>query len=572
VSEEHANSSPSGRLKVFVSYARADLDFVDQLVLALEDKGFEALIDRHNIDAAENWQDRLSALIAMSDTVVFVLSPKLATSTICQWEVTEAAKQSKRLIPIVATALKNTDAPPELSALNYIHFYKDETVPGSGFYDGVRKLERALKVDLGWLRLQTRLAEDTGEWQQSKSDDKLLRGASLDEALQWLQRTPPGQTVTQSVRSFLRESEKAEALRKSEAASRIAEREETLRKLSRRTTVGLVGASGLTLLSGGLAWWGLDAESRFQAERERVAKAEAEALKKRIEAEAARTDIEGQITVYAAAPGELAQDGESGGNSPFTTAAMLALNDENIAIQQALVSASLSVSRKTNGLQRPFIATNINGDIYLLKRRMGQTRRALCISVAKFTGTDTVLANVERDAGAWRAFFVKAGFEVRELKDPKLSDVLSAVEWLWSSSGQKHGYRRTKNPYYWPAKIQVVPRVGGSSPETLEGSPGLELPPAADEQPESVPRTPAPIIVRNPDLMVCIFFAGIGIASGGKEYLALFDSEIASDGKLIENVLDVAAVKNELRLRAGLSAMLLDTNFNPVETAVGVKP
>jgi len=40
------------------------LAFADQLVLALEDKGFDALLDRHDIDAAEKWKDRLGALLS----------------------------------------------------------------------------------------------------------------------------------------------------------------------------------------------------------------------------------------------------------------------------------------------------------------------------------------------------------------------------------------------------------------------------------------------------------------------------------------------------------------------------
>jgi hypothetical protein len=36
-------------LKVFVSYSRADEGFADHLVLALEDKGFDRILDRHDI-------------------------------------------------------------------------------------------------------------------------------------------------------------------------------------------------------------------------------------------------------------------------------------------------------------------------------------------------------------------------------------------------------------------------------------------------------------------------------------------------------------------------------------------
>src|SRR5689334_3002952 len=63
----------AGRMKVFVSYSRDDVAFADQLSVALEDRGFEPILDRHNIDAAENWRERLGALILSCDAVAFVL-------------------------------------------------------------------------------------------------------------------------------------------------------------------------------------------------------------------------------------------------------------------------------------------------------------------------------------------------------------------------------------------------------------------------------------------------------------------------------------------------------------------
>lgn len=89
-------SDTAGRLKVFVSYSRSDLDFADQLVLALEDKGFVALLDRHDIDVAEKWKERLGALIFSSDTVAFVLTDTSASSPICRWEVEEAARLHRK--------------------------------------------------------------------------------------------------------------------------------------------------------------------------------------------------------------------------------------------------------------------------------------------------------------------------------------------------------------------------------------------------------------------------------------------------------------------------------------------
>ncbi len=45
-------------LKVFASYSRTDVDFADQLVLALDDKGFATILDRHDMSGGENWRER----------------------------------------------------------------------------------------------------------------------------------------------------------------------------------------------------------------------------------------------------------------------------------------------------------------------------------------------------------------------------------------------------------------------------------------------------------------------------------------------------------------------------------
>ena len=63
----------AGKLKVFVSYSRKDVQFADQLVQLLEDRGYAVMIDRHDIDAADKWKSRLGNLIFSCDKVVFIL-------------------------------------------------------------------------------------------------------------------------------------------------------------------------------------------------------------------------------------------------------------------------------------------------------------------------------------------------------------------------------------------------------------------------------------------------------------------------------------------------------------------
>src|SRR5215510_7321952 len=114
-----------GKLRVFISYSRDDLKFADQLDAALNACGFECVIDRHGISGGEDWKRRLGNLISEADTVVFVLSPTSARSEICAWEVEEAARLGKRILPVICRSLEGASSPSRLRERNYIFFYDD---------------------------------------------------------------------------------------------------------------------------------------------------------------------------------------------------------------------------------------------------------------------------------------------------------------------------------------------------------------------------------------------------------------------------------------------------------------
>ena len=107
----------SDRLRVFISYSRDDLRFADQLNASLDACGFECFID-HGIAGGEEWKRRLSNLISEADTVVFVLSPTSARSKTCAWEVEEAARLGKRILPVNCRPLEGTSPPSRLQDLN----------------------------------------------------------------------------------------------------------------------------------------------------------------------------------------------------------------------------------------------------------------------------------------------------------------------------------------------------------------------------------------------------------------------------------------------------------------------
>jgi hypothetical protein len=151
------DSPDRGKLRVFISYSRDDLEFADQLTAALDTCGFECFIDRHGISGGEDWKRRLGNLIREADTVVFVQSPTSARSEICAWEVEEATRLGKRILPVNCRPLEGATPPPRLRDLNYIFFHADsKNAPGSGFGTGLAKLVAALNTDFDWLREHTR--------------------------------------------------------------------------------------------------------------------------------------------------------------------------------------------------------------------------------------------------------------------------------------------------------------------------------------------------------------------------------------------------------------------------------
>lgn len=166
------------RSKIFISYSRADAVFVDDLAAGLEaDDAFEVLIDRHGIGHGEDWRARLGGLILECDSMVFVMSPDSLSSEICAWEVAEALRLGRRIIPALWRDVDFAAAPKELSALNAVPFTEGQVIRG------LAKLTAALKTDLGWLRALTTLSERAEEWaRRGRPEELLLRGAPLAEA------------------------------------------------------------------------------------------------------------------------------------------------------------------------------------------------------------------------------------------------------------------------------------------------------------------------------------------------------------------------------------------------------
>ncbi len=203
------------KARIFISYSRKDMAFADRLEAALKARGFEALIDRTEIYAFEDWWKRIEALIGRADTIVFVLSPDAVSSDICKKEVSFAASLNKRFAPIVFRPVDEKTVPQELARLNFI-FFDDEAL----FDASLERLADALQTDIEWIRKHTEFGEAARRWDAAGRPGPgglMLRPPILDEAEGWLAWPPRGAPEpAEATTTFIKVSR--EAYKQEEAA------------------------------------------------------------------------------------------------------------------------------------------------------------------------------------------------------------------------------------------------------------------------------------------------------------------------------------------------------------------
>jgi len=289
-----AESLDRGKLRVFISYSRDDLHFADQLDAALNAYSFECIIDRHGISGGEDWKRRLGNLIREADTVVFVLSPTSARSEICEWEVDEATRLGKRILPIIQRPLEGASPPPRLRERNYIFFHADpKAAPGAGFGTGLASLIAALNTDFDWLREHTRYLQRATEWDRGgRPANRLLSGDDIAEAKARAARRPKGAPEPTALHlDFIRASEEEAEARSSAQRKQLeamaaaqAEREKALReaeealkqaadaqrKRARIRNIAFVVVSIFAVLAA-LLGWGADQLRKAEKEQRELA-------------------------------------------------------------------------------------------------------------------------------------------------------------------------------------------------------------------------------------------------------------------------------------------------------------
>ncbi len=183
-----------------------------------------------------------------------MLSPdSVDPKSVCDWELNEAERLSKRIIPVVCRTVPDTDVPGRLRRLNYVFMTPERTHATE-----LAKLIDGLKVDIRWIRQHTDIGEAAERWSDAAKggDHDLLRGKALDAAELWISSRPtdaPEPTETQ--RAFIKASREAEIARADK------ERRQIKRTRWFQRAVGILLLIGL----GGVIWQDIETTKREQA-------------------------------------------------------------------------------------------------------------------------------------------------------------------------------------------------------------------------------------------------------------------------------------------------------------------
>jgi hypothetical protein len=391
----------------------------------------------------------------------------------------------------------------------------------------------ALRADLDWIREHTRLAEAARRWhERGQLEALLLRDDELTAAQAWkARRRSDAPEFTDGQLALIAASQDAAAARQelerqqrdefaraqTARAEALADRERAVATLQRRTILAGIGAGIFSCGIGGLGYWTWLTQGRLRDERVRADRAQAASLDAAVAREAGRTDLAGQISAFAASPGQLASDGVAGEEtSPYTKRLLDKLAKADMSLQQALAAASREVLLLTKSAQRPYLATDLNGDLYLQKKPASRHCKAIVAAVDQ-TGT-TRFANVLRDGTAWAAFLQKCGFEVIHLANPTYQQVISTIDQL---------------------------RFEGASERLAFGTR-----PKFGTAPDPPPNT-----------CLLFFFSGGGIRDGNALYLLASDSMNAKDFIVPQRAIDVGRLSTVMREAAAASVLVLDTAF-----------
>ena len=200
------------RRDLFISYSRANLEFVRRLHVRLVESGKKVYVDFRDIPTwSDDWQTELFGEIEAADTFVLVLSTDSLASEHVNVEVDHAVEQGKRLKPLQLEDVDDERVPAALRKPQWVDFRDSER-----FEENFARFLEVLNTDVDWVQRHTRVLLDANDWRARGHDKSLLMGRSdLRDAEEWFARQagkdPP---ATDLQVEFILASRKAAAKRR----------------------------------------------------------------------------------------------------------------------------------------------------------------------------------------------------------------------------------------------------------------------------------------------------------------------------------------------------------------------
>ena len=159
---------------LFISYSRKDIVAARKLTEAFKNLGLDFWIDWEGIPPTVDWWREIEKGIEEADMFLFLLSPDSVKSAVCKREIEHAARNGKRLIPIVVRDSKAAESPPELQPLNWIFFRSEDDFDGS-----LGKLTTAINTDYEWVQTHRQLQVKALEWERNHLENSFLLRCSF---------------------------------------------------------------------------------------------------------------------------------------------------------------------------------------------------------------------------------------------------------------------------------------------------------------------------------------------------------------------------------------------------------
>ncbi len=136
-------------------------------------------MDWEDIPPAVDWMEQIFHGIEGADAFIFLISPDSVISEVCNVEIGQAAKNNKRIIPVVVREVdpRTVKVNPVIGELNWIFGREQDT-----YEETLIRVRTAIEQDIEWLQGHSRLQLRALEWHQKKENSLLLRGSDLRRA------------------------------------------------------------------------------------------------------------------------------------------------------------------------------------------------------------------------------------------------------------------------------------------------------------------------------------------------------------------------------------------------------